>query len=545
MLRLAAYAGPPQRKGKIMAESIGHQVTARPVSRAPQGSVTSQGTLAVYEPGSGKLLGEVRVATAAQVRETVQAARAAQPEWARKSFAARREVLLRFKDLLLDRAAEFCDHLTRENGKTRNESLFMEVLPVADAAHYYGNHAQKLLREEKISLHLFPHKKSYLRRHPRGIIGIISPWNYPFSIPAADAIAALMAGNAVVVKPSEFTPIILEKTRALFEEAGLPRGLFGVVQGKGDVGAELIRSGINMVIFTGSVATGKKVNVAAAEQMIPCVLELGGKDPAIVLADADVESAARKIAWGAFANSGQTCASVERVYVHESIAKPFTEKVTELARKLRQGEPNQHEVDVGAMTTQAQVEIVKRHLDEARQRGAKVLVGGEITVTPEGARFVQPTVLVGTTQDMAIVREETFGPMLPIMTFKSEDEAIKLANDSSYGLSAYVFTKDRAKADRIANQLIAGTVMHNDTLYTHAATETPWGGVKSSGLGRVHGKHGIQDLCEVRHVNLERIDFPAFWYYPYSRKAWATGLRVYRTMLGKGFGRLKALFGRY
>ncbi|HZR09500.1 MAG TPA: aldehyde dehydrogenase family protein, partial [Myxococcales bacterium] len=324
-----------------MAEAI-------PIAQKPaQGTVTEQGTLAVYEPGSGKLLGEVRVATPQQVRETVQQARIAQSEWAQKPIAARRAVLLRFKDLLLERAADFCDHLTRENGKTRNESLFMEVLPVADAVNWYANHAGKGLRDEKIPLHLFPHKKSYLRFYPRGVIGIISPWNYPFSIPVGDAAAALMAGNAVVVKPSEFTPIILEKTRALFEEAGLPRGLFGVVQGRGDVGAELIRSGVNMIVFTGSVATGRKVNVAAAEQMIPCVLELGGKDPAIVLPDADLDAAAKKIAWGAFANSGQTCASVERVYVHESVAQPFTEKVVALAKKLRQGEPNRFDVDVG------------------------------------------------------------------------------------------------------------------------------------------------------------------------------------------------------
>ncbi len=530
------------------AQPVAPQAENQPprVQDRAQGAVSPQGTLTVFEPGTGKLLGEVRVATSQDVREAVRQARTAQSEWARKTHAQRREVLLRFRDLLLERAGEFAEHLTRENGKTRNESLFMEVLPVADATTWYANRTHKLLADEKIPLHMFPHKKSYLRFYPRGVVAIISPWNYPFSIPTGDAVAALMAGNAVVVKPSEFTPIILEKTRLLFEEAGLPRGLFGVVQGKGDVGAELIRSGVNMVIFTGSVATGRKVNVAAAEQMIPCVLELGGKDPAIVLPDADLDSAAKKIAWGAFANSGQTCASVERVYVHESVAKPFTDKVVELARRLRQGEPNQHDVDVGAMTTQAQVEIVRRHLDEAKARGAKVLTGGEVKVTPEGGRFVQPTVLTGTTADMAIVRDETFGPMLPIMTYRTEEEAVRLANDSSYGLSAYVFTRSRAKAERIANQLIAGTVMHNDTLYTHAAPETPWGGVKSSGLGRVHGKHGLRDFCEVRHVNLERVNFPAFWYYPYSRKAWSTGLRVYRTLLGRGVGgRLKALFGKH
>src|SRR5260221_7483921 len=355
-----------------------------------------------------------------------------------------------------------------------------------------------------------------------------------------------MAGNAGVVKPSEFTPIIMEKPRALLEEAGLPRGLLVVGSGKGGEGAAVIASGWNMNCITGTVATGKKVNLAAAEQMIPCVLELGGKDPAIVLPDADLDSAAQKIAWGAFANSGQTCASVERVYVHESVAQPFIEKVAALARKLRQGEPNQHDVDIGAMTTQAQVDLIQRHLDDARARGAKIVAGGEITVTKEGARFVQPTVLTNTTHEMAIVRDETFGPMLPVMTYKTLEEAVRLANDSAYGLSAYVLTASKAKAGEIANQLLAGTVMHNRTLYTHAAPETPWGGVKSSGLGRVHGKHGMRDFCEVRHVNLEHFNFPAFWYYPYSRKAWSTGLRVYRTLLGRGLGnKLKALFGKH
>jgi len=534
-----------------MAESISEPMQRSAVrtpdgTRPVQGSVTAHGTLAVYEPGSGKLVGEVRVSTAAQVRDAAAASRAAQKVWAARSFKERGQALSRFQQLVLDRADELADLIVRENGKTRNEALFMEVLPVADLTHYFSRKAERLLRDERLPLHMFPHKKSYLRFYPRGVIGIISPWNYPFSIPAGDTVMALMAGNGVVLKPSEFTPLIAERMRAFLEEAGVPRGLVQIVHGKGDVGAELVKSGVNMVVFTGSVATGRKVNVAAAEQMIPCVLELGGKDPAIVLPDADLDTAALKVAWGAFANSGQTCASVERVYVHESIAPQLTDKLVKLAEGLRQGEPNSYDVDVGAMTTQMQVDIVKRHLEDARAKGAKVLAGGEVKVYPDGGRFVQPTVLTGVTHEMAIMRDETFGPMLPIMTFRTEEEAVRLANDSPYGLSAYVFTRDKRKADLIANQLLAGTVMHNDTLYTHAAPETPWGGVKSSGLGRVHGKHGIKDLCEVRHVNLERVNFPAFWYYPYSRKAWSTGLRVYRTLLGKGIaGRLKALFGKH
>jgi acyl-CoA reductase-like NAD-dependent aldehyde dehydrogenase len=533
-----------------MAESISEPMqrsAVRPTdgTRPIQGSVTAHGTLAVYEPGSGKLVGEVRVATVAQVREATAASQAAQKAWAARSFKQRGQVLSRFQQLVLDRADELADLIVRENGKTRNEALFMEVLPVADLTHYFARKSERLLRDERLPLHMFPHKKSYLRFYARGVIGIISPWNYPFSIPAGDTVMALMAGNGVVLKPSEFTPLIGERLRAFLEEAGVPRGLVQIVHGKGDVGAELIKSGVNMVVFTGSVATGRKVNVAAAEQMIPCVLELGGKDPAIVLPDADLDTTALKVAWGAFANSGQTCASVERVYVHESIAPQLTDKLVKLAEGLRQGEPNSYDVDVGAMTTQMQVDIVKRHLEDARAKGAKVLAGGEVKVYPDGGRFVQPTVLTGVTHEMAIMRDETFGPMLPIMTFRTEEEAVRLANDSPYGLSAYVFTRDKAKADLIANQLLAGTVMHNDTLYTHAAPETPWGGVKASGLGRVHGKHGLRDLCEVRHVNLERFNFPAFWFYPYSAKAYRLGRRVYGTLIGTSLqARIKALLGR-
>src|SRR5437763_696263 len=398
-----------------MAQSAQHAVQM-PVSptvlpggapRPAQGSVTAHGTLAVYEPGNGKLVGEVRVSSTAQVREVVTAARGAQNEWARKSYQQRGEVLRRFQQLVLDRADEIADLIVRENGKTRNEALFMEVLPVADLTWYFARKAERLLRDERIPLHMFPHKKSYLRFYPRGVIGIISPWNYPFSIPAGDVVMALMAGNGVVLNPSEFTPL-----------------------------------------------------------------------------------------------------------VHESIAPQLTEKLVKLAQGLRQGEPNSYDVDVGAMTTQLQVDIVKRHLDDARAKGAKVLAGGEVKVYPDGGRFVQPTVLTNVTHEMALMRDETFGRMLPIMTFRTEEQAVRLANDSPYGLSAYVVTRDKAKADLVANQLLAGTVMHNDALYTHAAPETPWGGVKASGLGRVHGMHGLRDLCEVRHVNVERFNFPAFWLHP-------------------------------
>ena len=531
---------------EVASEPAAERPRAHPATPARRpGQVTPEGTLPVFEPATGRLLGEVRVHTAAQVREVVASSHAAQAEWARRSIAERAEVVLRFQELLLAQADDLCEHIARENGKTRSEALFQEVLPVADLAGHFAHKAGKILRDEKLPLHMFPHKKSYVRYAPRGVIGVISPWNFPMSIPTGDVVMALMAGNGCVLKPSELTPLIAEKMRKLFEDAGLPHGLFGVVHGKGEVGSALIEAGIQMVIFTGSVPTGRKVAMAAAKELIPAVLELGGKDPALVLHDADLDLAARRVVWGAFANSGQVCASVERVYVDEKVAQPFTDKVVALAKALRQGEPNGFDVDVGAMTSPLQLDIVRRHLDDAAAKGAKVLTGGEIKVTADGGRFVQPTVLGSCTQQMAIVRDETFGPMLPILTFKTEDEAIRLANDSAYGLSAYVFTKDRRRAAKIAEQLQAGTVMHNDALFTHAAPETPWGGVKSSGLGRVHSAHGLRDLCDMRHINLERFSVPPFWMYPYSEKAYRLGLRVYRTLLGRGIvGKLRGLLGK-
>jgi succinate-semialdehyde dehydrogenase/glutarate-semialdehyde dehydrogenase len=531
-----------------MAEMIAGQMQMpkdAPPPRAQPGQLTPQGTLPVFEPATGKLLGEVRVATRQHVSEVVAQSHAAQAEWARRSFRERAEVLLRFKDALLANADALTDHIARENGKTKNEALFQEVLPVADLTSFFARRAQRILRDERLPLHLFPHKKSTVHYAPRGVIGVISPWNFPMSIPAGDVVMALAAGNGCVLKPSEFTPLIAEKLQQMLVDAGLPHGLFAVVHGKGDVGAALIASGIQQIVFTGSVPTGKRVAMAAAEQLIPCVLELGGKDPALVLRDADLDLAARRTVWGAFANSGQVCASIERVYVDESVAAAFTEKVVALASKLRQGDPVSLDTDVGAMTTPGQVEIVRRHLEDAKAKGARVLAGGQITLTEGGGRFVQPTVLGDATQDMAVVREETFGPMLPILTFKSEEEAVRLANDSQYGLSAYVFTRDRVRARKIAAQLEAGTVIHNDALYTHAAPETPWGGVKASGLGRVHSAHGLRDLCEMRHVNIERFSVPTFWMYPYGEKAYRLGLRLYRTLLAPGVvGKARALFGK-
>ncbi len=491
------------------------------------------------EPATGRPLPPLRVHTPAEVRQIVERARVAQKKWAALSWKEREKKLLAFRSLLVDRTEEVVALLMQESGKPRFEALTHEVFPVSDLTHFFAKRARKILRDEAIGLHLFgPLKRSYLRYEPRGVIGVISPWNYPFSIPMGDVIMALAARNAVVVKPSEWTPRILLKGKELIEAAGIDPDLFGIVLGGGETGAALVDSGVDMVIFTGSVATGRKVGAACGERLLPFVAELGGKDPAIVLPDAKVDDVARQVVWGAFANSGQICASVERVLVHESIHEPFVAKVLELTRELRQGDPaaaGAEHVDVGAMVVPSQLEIVRSHVEDAKAKGAKILTGGAAH-TENGARFFEPTVLVDVTPDMRIWREETFGPCLPIRTFSDEEEAVAEANDSPIGLSAYVFSRNAGKAERLANRLQAGSVMIIVVLYTHALPETPWGGVKQSGIGRVHGLQGLKDLCEIRHVNTPRVAMLPLWMYPYREKTFGLFTTAMRKLFKGPFG---------
>ncbi|TMK89644.1 MAG: aldehyde dehydrogenase family protein [Actinobacteria bacterium] len=495
-------------------------------------------TFDVLNPATNEVYARAPECSKEQLDTAMESSAKAFRDW-RADESARRDALRQAAGILLGASGDLAPVLTAEQGKPLSDAN-LEIFAAGMWLQYYADLEvpREVIQDDDNAF-------VEVVRKPLGVVAAITPWNFPVTLASWKIAPALLAGNTMVLKPSPFTPLSTLMVGELLRDV-FPPGVFNVVSGGDDLGAWMTSHPVpRKISFTGSVATGKKVNVAAAQQMIPCVLELGGKDPAIVLPDADLDTAALKVAWGAFANSGQTCASVERVYVHESIAPQLTDKLVKLAEGLRQGEPNSYDVDVGAMTTQMQVDIVKRHLEDARAKGAKVLAGGEVKVYPDGGRFVQPTVLTGVTHEMAIMRDETFGPMLPIMTFRTEEEAVRLANDSPYGLSAYVFTRDKRKADLIANQLLAGTVMHNDTLYTHAAPETPWGGVKASGLGRVHGKHGLRDLCEVRHVNLERFNFPAFWFYPYSAKAYRLGRRVYGTLIGTSLqARIKALLGK-
>jgi succinate-semialdehyde dehydrogenase/glutarate-semialdehyde dehydrogenase len=390
-----------------------------------------------------------------------------------------------------------------------------------------------MLAPEPISLHLLKHRASYLHFVPRGVIGVIAPWNFPFSIPLGETMMSLIAGNGVVLKPSEVTPLIALKSREIYLAADLPPDLFQVVTGRGATGAALIDSGIDYCVFTGSVATGKKIAAACGERLIPCTLELGGKAPAIVCADADLDRAAQAIAWGGFANSGQVCASVERVYAVDSIHDDLVSRVAARAKQLRQGDASADaNVDIGAMAWDQQVAHVESIVKSAVAHGAKLEAGG--SRSPGPGLFFQPTVLSSCTQDMDVMRKEIFGPVLPIMRVRDEEEAIRHANDSHLGLLAYVFTRDRERGKRIAERIEAGTVMINDVLNTYACPETPWGGVKQSGIGRTHSVHGLRDLCETRHVNHDRLTFSReLWWYPYKDSTFRALLRGAKLLFGK------------
>ncbi len=473
--------------------------TARDLREAPAAQTE---TIAVNAPATGERIADVPTASVAEVRSAVARAREAQRAWVALSFAERRKILLRARAELVQRKEEVIELLCRETGKPRLDAL-TELLALCDVIGFYAKRAEKMLRDQHYLPHLLMNKKAILSYKPRGVIGVISPWNFPVLLTYWDGLPGVIAGNAVVVKPSEVTPLAVERTRDLLVAGGLPEGLLQVVQGKGDVGGVLIDE-VDMVCFTGSVATGKKVMARAAETLTPVQLELGGKDPMIVLEDADLERAANAAVWGSLFHSGQVCMSVERVYVEEPIAEAFTQKVLEKVKLVRQGaESAGNAVDIGAMTFAPQVDKVERHLADAERRGARILAGGHRRTDLPG-RFFEPTVVTGVDHGMELMRDETFGPVIPIMPVKDAEEAIRLANDSHYGLSSSVFTRDKERGVAIAKRIEAGTTVVNDCLVAAQITEIPFGGVKESGLGGRNGPDFLRKYCHAQSIVVDR-----------------------------------------
>ncbi|MGA8215984.1 MAG: aldehyde dehydrogenase family protein [Candidatus Sulfotelmatobacter sp.] len=472
-------------------------------------------------PATGEILRELECTSESEVLAAVARAHAAQTAWGDLGVRKRIAVLREFQGKLHEKKSQIAEAITREAGKPVAEALTTEVLVVLDAVRFLIDNAYCLLRDEPV-----PHgnlatklKSGWLVREPYGVVGIISPWNYPFSIPATETLAALVAGNAVVLKPSEFTSLVALELKSLLHAAGVPQDVFQVVVGDGATGAALIHSrgrlGIDKLVFTGSVTTGKRIAAAAAERLLPVVLELGGKDPMLVLDDADVDVASSAAVWGAFVNAGQTCLSVERCYVQRSLYEEFLKACVEKTKKLIVTHGLNHNADVGPLIHQLQLMLVEEHVEDAKARGARVLAGG--SRFPEmGANFYHPTVLADVTHEMRVMREETFGPVLPVMAFDGDDEAVELANDSEYGLAASVWTRNRERGERLARRIQAGAVMVNDVVSCFGISEAPHGGVKSSGVGRAHGRFGLEEMVRLKYLDVDRMPgMKKVWWYGY------------------------------
>lgn len=509
------------------------------MSTAEQPEEVAAERLECFAPATGERIASVAVASPEDVRAAVATARGVQQaDWSKRPISERVAVLHRFADLLIEHSAELCALISLENGKPEVEAYVAEVLTAVDLIRYYAKRSPKLLRPKRIPLHLLVHRSSYLHYTPRGVIGIIAPWNFPFVIPYGCVVTALLAGNGVVIKPSEQTPLVALKALELLHQAGVPKGLVDVVCGWGPTGAALCTAGVDKIVFTGSVATGKRVAMAAAEQLIPVTLELGGKAPVVVLPSADLERAAKALVYGAYLNSGQVCVSVERVYVHRSKHDELVQRIVERIAILRHGNPAEGEVDVGAMISHDQVAIAERQVAQAVDAGAEVQAGGKRPDRP--GSFFEPTVLTGVTHDMHVARQETFGPLMPVIAYDTVDEAIALANDSHLGLMAYVFAGSASEGRAVAEQIEAGTVMVNDVLSTYAAPETPWRGMKQSGLGVVHSDAALMGMCEARHVHSQWLPHLSgeLWWYPVGDRIYNLLLRVIRFWHGRGLRRL-------
>ncbi len=498
-------------------------------------------------PATGDEVGRVSVPSADEVNTAVERSRAAFQSWKTTSFEERKRLIMAAREVILAEMDNIAQLISDESGKPLAEAFSMEITPVLGLMQWVASGAEKMLRPKMVGIGVYGlmGRSSQIVYYPLGVVGIIPAWNYPFSIPLGEAAMALMAGNTVVIKPSELTPMVGIKIGEVFEKAGFPTGPVQIVTGDGTTGAALVEAAPDKIMFNGSVATGKKILAAAAENMTSVVLELGGKDPMIVFEDADLNLAAQAAVWGAFCNAGQSCSSVERLYAHESVAGELTRKIVGRTRELKVGDGSDASVSIGAMSSERQIRIVEDHVEQFRRDGAKIETGGTRCRSPhvskgdtltadEKTLFYEPTVITGATNDMRAMREETFGPTLPIATFKTEEEAVALANDSEFGLTASVWTKNLARGERVARQIECGSVCVNEVLYTHGIGQTPWGGFKNSGRGRTHGLEGLMELVQPQHIHMNRFALmPDAWWMPYSANA-VTTFRAFATKFASG-----------
>lgn len=469
-------------------------------------------------PGTGKKIGEYPLDTIDDLNEIVKRARKAQTEWALLPVSERIKKVNLVKNFIIDNMDKISAIISDDNGKTRLDALATEVFPAVLAVDYYCNNAKKFLKPRKLkqSSIMFFNKSSKIIRIPYGVVGIISPWNYPYAIPFSEVIMGLLAGNAIMLKTASETQVVGHILKESIEYAKLPEGIFNYINMPGRiVGDAFLDAGINKIFFTGSTGIGKYLMEKASKTLTPLVLELGGKDPMIVCDDANLERAANGALWAGLQNSGQSCGAVERIYVDEKVYEPFLKLLKEKIEILRVGRDTGFNVDIGSMTTKKQLDTVKAHLDDALKKGAKIYAQSDNMGDSDGL-FIPCYVLTNVNHDMLIMKEETFGPVLGVMPYKDIQEAIRLANDSIFGLTGSVWSQDKKKAEDIAKQVKAGAITINDHLMSHGMSETPWGGFNESGIGRTHGEIGFDEMTQPQVIVHESLSFAPknMWWYP-------------------------------
>ena len=477
---------------------------------AQQLESSTRATIPCSDPATGEALGEVPALTPDQVRERIARARRAQASWAKTSFAERRKVLRHLLEMLLEQADTLCEQICRDAGKTLHNAMLGEIWPIAEKLRWTISQGESHLRSETVSSGLLQHKRAKVEYHPLGVIGVITPWNFPLQNILGPTIPALFAGNAVIIKVSEWTswsagPFQEFLDRCLFD-CGHSPDLIQIITGYAETGAALVSGGVDKIVFTGSMRNGQRVLEESAKTLTPVILELGGKDPMIVCDDADLDQAAHAAVSASFIASGQMCLAAERVLVFDHIYDEFVRKVQDITLRLRQGAPLSGKlVDVGAMTMPGQVEIVERLVKDAIEKGVSLKAGGGRARQKPSKHYFEPTILADVTPDMRIMQDETFGPVMVIVRVRDEDEAIRLANATEYGLSSSVFSKDPARARRIADRIVAGSTCINDWALMYMVQDLPFGGVKGSGFGRLNGREGLRACTNVKSVIEDRL----------------------------------------
>ncbi|MCM3717526.1 aldehyde dehydrogenase family protein [Fictibacillus phosphorivorans] len=464
-------------------------------------------------PATGETIDQWLETDIQQVPDLYDKASAAFKFWSSRSLETRLSFITKMKHYLLDHMDEIVEEICSATGKVKAEALTADLTPVIDILQYYEKRAPKILKRKRVSTPLLlVGKSSYVDYFPLGTVLVISPWNFPFQLAMTPVISALIAGNSVILKPSEVTPTIGLLIEKIAREINLPKNLLQVAHGGKELGQELVAGSPDCIFFTGSVETGRKIGIEASKRFIPYTLELGGKDPMIVFEDAPLKRAVHGAIWGAFTNAGQVCMSVERVYVQSSVHGEFLDLLVEETKKLKMKE------DVGSITFENQKEVIKDHVLDALEKGALLLTGKHPDQWEE-SMYIEPMVLTNITDEMKIVKEETFGPVMPVIGFTTEEEVIQKANSTEFGLNASVWTKDSRKANRVTSKLVTGSAVINDVLVSVANPYLPFGGVKSSGIGSYHGDEGLYTFCRQMSVMKDPgLKSKEINWYPYQNK---------------------------